>query len=217
MATEAPKIITATPADIRAYFAFRAFQNGDEYLVLGKNPFSRDISSGSFHPVDRAGFLRFDQAMEAWRTGGRKLVSKGYLFSCDCGYGNGKHDNIRTFEPPGEPQNCYECGDQTGYDSIPAIGWSAEQLLSDPEARETDIDIDFLFNKKPDGYPFRMDFVNEYFSFIGANLKDLVSDGGHVHVYHVTMKPTDAPRIEGTEGLIAEMEFRGKDKLFLPE
>ncbi len=225
MTTEAPKIVTATPADIRAYFAFRAFQIGSEgslpVVEIGENPFAGCRNTRNLYPqrVSREELLKIDQAMEPWRTADRKLVKKAYLFNCDqCDWGSCEYD--AGFNPPGQDQACQgeeaDCV-ETPYEVIPAISWSAEQLLADPEARESDIDIDFIFRKKPDGRPFFMEFTNEYFRFIGANLASVVGEAGHNHVYHVTMKPTDATRITGTEGLIAEMRFHGKSGLFLPE
>ncbi len=213
-----PKIVTATPADIRAYFAFRAFQIGDRYTVLGEDPFSRARSPDSFHPVDRAEFLRFDLALEAWKTGDRKLVSKGYQFICDCRYGNGKHDDVRSFNPPGEAQTCYECGERTGYDSIPAIRWYVKDLLADPEAREAEVDVDFIFRDGA-GEQLSHDFAFEYIYFIGANIRvlDVGNKVGGKPIYPVRLKTVDAPNILGTEGLIAEMRFHGKHGLFLPE
>ena len=92
-------------------------------------------------------------------------------------------------------------------------------MLANPEARETAVDISVVFNRRLDGNQLNVDFQDEYFRFVGSRILGtslepaitVNSSGGEVdRVYTVLMPLVNAPRISGTEGLIAEMRFHGK-------
>ena len=229
-----PKIITATSADIRAYFAFRVFRGGEDRVLLGTMPINIGHRYTELGAVDlnehREELLRFDQALKAWRTGDSALISMGYLFDCSAGCNQASYRHELDFNPITDDmdmQLCDVCGRDSLYGYIRGVSFDVKNLLADPEARETDVDIDFKFRRKRDGSELHSDFRSEYFKFLGVKvletfleytgLAGVKSSEVTNLVYHTVMKLVDAPRITGTEGLVAEMRFHGKAGLFLPE
>lgn len=204
------KTITEGPAGKRDYIVFKAFQRESQWLLLGSDPFGNPLYAGLYQ-VDQDEFLEFDQALEPWREKG--LVSKSYKFRCgNCGYGNGGFN--RDFNPPGESQMCQEgytgCP-PTEYDEIPGIVWDVVNLRSNPEIKESELNLELEFRRMKNDRPFDLDFVRQYIGFVGARLHGIVQETESGLVYPVFIKPEDTPKMLETWGLIEAITFRGKE------